>query len=314
MLLLVSSYTLDLIIGDPENFPHPVRLIGKFTQSLEGFLRGTRLITGASLRARGFILAILVAGLTAIIVYLLLDISRKINPFLGNLVWIYLGYTAISCKDLRVKVKDIYTALKAGNIALARKELSKIVGRDTQYLDDKQVITAAVESIAESTNDGIVAPIFYLALGGPVLALGYKAVNTLDSMLGYRNERYKDFGWFSARLDDAANFIPARISGFLTCAASFIAGNGFVEPFKIMLRDGRKHPSPNSGISEAAMAGALGIRLGGSSAYQGKIVTKPYIGEEKSEIQPLLLNKALSISFLVSVIIVGAGALLLRHQ
>lgn len=309
MLLLVLSYILDLIIGDPENFPHPVRLIGKLINFLEAGLKIER-SPEVEKRIKGIILAVLVVGLTFSLTNLLIIALTKINPALPVIALIYLGYTAISVKDLKVKAKSVYRQLEKNDAAFARKELSKIVGRDTENLSDKQIITATVESIAENTNDGIVAPILYLALGGPALALGYKAINTLDSMVGHKNDKYKEFGWFSAKLDDVVNYIPARISGFLICICSFVAGGGFKEAFRIMSRDGRKHPSPNSGISEAAMAGALGIRLGGSWVYQGRAVTKSYIGEEKKEIQPSLINEALLVSLLVSLLIVCIGVII----
>ncbi|MDI6606050.1 MAG: adenosylcobinamide-phosphate synthase CbiB [Candidatus Omnitrophota bacterium] len=309
MLLLVSAYILDLIIGDPENFPHPVRLIGKLINFLEA---GLKIENSPEIekRIKGIILVVLVVGLTFSLTNLLIIALTKINPALPAIAWIYLGYTAISVKDLRVKAKSVYRQLEKNDAVLAGKELSKIVGRDTENLSDKQIITATVESIAENTNDGIVAPILYLALGGPALALGYKAINTLDSMVGHENDRYKEFGWFSAKLDDVVNYIPARISGFLICICSFVTGRGFREAFRIMSRDGRKHSSPNSGISEAAVAGALGIRLGGNWVYQGKSVTRPYIGEEKKEIHLSLINEALSISLLVSVLIVWLGVII----
>ncbi|NCO68147.1 MAG: cobalamin biosynthesis protein CobD, partial [Nitrospirae bacterium] len=170
--------------------------------------------------------------------------------------------------------------IRAKDIIEARKKLSCIVGRDTQNLSEDGVVKAAAESIAENTNDGIIAPLFYLILGGPVLAITYKAINTLDSMVGYKNDRYIHFGWFSARVDDVANFIPARIAGMLIVISSFLLRKNFKDSLKTMLRDSKKHSSPNSGISEAAMAGALGIRLGGGAFYQGKFVEKQYIGND----------------------------------
>jgi len=211
---------------------------------------------------------------------LLIKLSRRLNPFLYHLAWVYIGYTTISVKDLQIKARAIYKELKEGDIFKARKELSRIVGRDIQDLSEDEIKRATIESIAESTNDGIIAPLFYLILGGPVLAITYKAINTLDSMVGYKNDRYIHFGWFSARVDDVANFIPARIAGMLIVISSFLLRKNFKDSFKTMLRDSKKHSSPNSGISEAAMAGALGIRLGGGAFYQGKFVEKQYIGND----------------------------------
>lgn len=288
-------------------------------------------------RIKGVILVLVVVGASACSAYLFIDLARRLNPFVGSMVWIYLGYTTLSIKDLWVKAKAVLKEIEEDSIEEARKQLSKIVGRDTQDLGKDRIITATVESIAENTNDGIVAPLFYLILGGPVLAIAYKSINTLDSMVGYKNERYLHFGWFSAKLDDIANFIPARISGVLISVSAVIARrparapkqsqNGITSSpagvypardrllamtgaFKTMCRDGRKHPSPNSGISEAAMAGALGIRLGGASSYQGRPSVKPYLGEEKRAIRPSFINEALAISLITSVLVISMGAIL----
>jgi len=306
MYILIFSYLADLIFGDPEGFPHPVRGIGRLIGLLDNRLRGGS--GKRKERIKGVILSLSVTGTTFIIAYLLIELSRRLNPLLGVFVSIYLGYTTISTKDLRVKAKVILREIEMNNISKARKRLSHIVGRDTKDLSREEIIIASLESIAENTNDGIIAPLFYLTLGGPVWAMVYKAVNTLDSMVGYKNEKYIHFGWFSAKLDDFFNFIPARISGILISLASFIAGKDFKNSFKILLRDGRRHPSPNSGVSEAAMAGALGIKMGGPSFYEGKEVFKPYIGEKIREIHPFLINEALNISFIASILMLCMGA------
>ncbi|MBU0701875.1 adenosylcobinamide-phosphate synthase CbiB [bacterium] len=304
-MLIAFSYIADLIFGDPEWFPHPVRGMGKLISLLDRKLKGKS--SWWVERVKGGVLAFLVLGISTSLAYLFLTLASYLHPYLWNLAWVCLGWTTISIKDLRVKAKAILQELEKDSLLTARKNLSKIVGRDTQNLDKKGIITASIESIAESTCDGIVTPLFYLILGGPVLAIAYKAINTLDSMVGYKNENYLHFGWFSARLDDAANFIPARISGFLICVASFILRNGFSLSFKTMLRDGKKHCSPNSGISEAAMAGALGIRLGGNCFYQGELCEKPFIGEAKKEVILELINRALTISLISSLLILIIG-------
>ncbi len=305
MFLIISSYIADLILGDPEWFPHPVRGIGKLIGLLEKRLGGRSALWIE--RTKGIVLAFVIVGISACFAYLFIEFFRKLNPYFGNLAWIYLGYTTLSVKDLRVKARAISQALKDNSIASAREELSKIVGRDTRDLNKDRITAATIESIAESTNDGIIAPLFYLILGGPVLVFAYKAINTLDSMVGYRNEKYLHLGWFSAKVDDIVNFIPARICGFLISAASL---KRFKDSFKTMLRDGRKHPSPNSGVSIAAMAGALGIRLGGNRSYQGKFYTNPYLGEEKRVLHPSFINEALTISLLASVLMVSMGIIL----
>jgi len=308
MLLLISSYLADLVFGDPEGFFHPVRAIGRLINILESRLRKND--NRRREQIKGVILAFLVVGLTTIFTYLLIESFKKLSPFIGSLVWVYIGYTTISVKDLNTKAKDILRELKNNSIVEARRKLSKIVGRNTQDLDQEKIITATIESIAENTNDGIVAPLFYLALGGPVLAMAYKAINTLDSMVGYRNDRYLNFGWFSAKSDDLANFIPARICGFLISVSSTIVLRRFKDSFKTMLRDGRKHLSPNSGVSQAAMAGALGIRLGGISVYRAQTIEKPYIGEEKNLPQIYHINEALLLSLVTSLLMLSIGAFL----
>jgi adenosylcobinamide-phosphate synthase len=262
-------------------------------------------------RTKGAIAAFVVVGISTYCAYLLINFSTRLSPLLGSLVWVYLGYASLATKDLRVKAKAIYREIEKGCIVGARRQLSKIVGRDTENLNEERIATATIESVAENTNDGIIAPLFYLILGGPVSAIAYKSINTLDSMIGHRDEKYLHFGWFSAKLDDIANYVPARISGFLISVSSLIiGGRGFRESFGTMLRDGRKHLSPNSGISEAAMAGALGVRLGGTLYYQGRVSVTPHIGDAKRVMQPSIINEALSVSLMTSVLMVLIGAIL----
>ncbi|NQT07241.1 MAG: cobalamin biosynthesis protein CobD [Candidatus Omnitrophica bacterium] len=306
MLLIISSYITDLVIGDPEWFPHPVRGMGGIINFLDNRLKRSGIMWLD--RAKGIMTALTVIGISASLSYLFLLYAKRISPIAGNIAWVFLGYLSLSVKDLRVKSRAILKELGRNSLDSARKELSKIVGRDTQDLDKEKIITATIESIAENINDGIIAPLFYLILGGPVLAITYKSINTLDSMVGYRNKRYFDFGWFSAKLDDIANFIPARISGLLISLSSTVIKRRFRESYETMLRDGNKHPSPNSGISEAAMAGALGIRLGGPSTYQGRVSNKPYLGKDVRPISPSLINEALAISLVSSLLIVIIGA------
>jgi len=308
MFLLVFSYIADLIFGDPEWFPHPVKGVGRLISFFDGKLRGSS--SKWIERLNGVILTIVVVGIGTSLAYLFIETARGLNSFLGSLAWIYLGYAVLSIKDLRVKAREVLKEVEKNSLNEAKKKLSKIVGRDTQDLNKDRIVAATIESVAESTNDGIIGPLFYLVLGGPVLAFAYKSINTLDSMVGYKNEKYLHFGWFSAKLDDVVNFIPARISGFLIAVSSLITGGEFKESFKMMVRDGRKHPSPNSGVPEAAMAGALGIRLGGVSTYQGKTTEAPYLGEEKRILQPFFINEALSISLTASILMVSAGVTL----
>jgi adenosylcobinamide-phosphate synthase len=291
---LSLAYILDLVIGDPRQVPHPVRAIGWVIEKAERILRKNR-VTKEKLA--GVILVLVIVSLTYILFYLVsiallhAGISTLVT-YLSLIVYIYLISTTIATRELIRSGMDVVNEIKAGNIEDARKKLSMIVGRDTESLDRKGILRATIESLSENSSDGIIAPLFYFVIGGLPLAMTYKAINTLDSMIGYKDERYKNIGWASAKLDDIANFIPARITGVLIVFASILASIfhllssiprkhvSWQNAYRTMLRDGRKHSSPNSGIPEAAMAGALGVKLGGTSTYGGVVVKKPYIGEE----------------------------------
>ena len=298
----ITAYLLDIVIGDPKWFPHPVRYIGRGINLLEKILLK---VASAPIwkRGAGIITVVIVVSFTYLIAFFLVKAFYSINSLLGEIVSILIAYTTISVNDLAKEAKGVFTALKEDNIIDARKRLSSIVGRDTKDLDENGVIRAAVESVAENTSDGIIAPLFYLVIGGPALALAYKAVNTLDSMIGYKNERYKDFGWASARLDDLANYIPARITGILIAIASAIIFYSLFTihySLKMMLRDGKNHSSPNSGFPEAAMAGALGVQLGGPSYYFGELKVKPTIGEPKRQLMTDDIKSSVRIMYAVS--------------
>ncbi|MFN3395564.1 MAG: adenosylcobinamide-phosphate synthase CbiB [Thermodesulfovibrionales bacterium] len=316
-LVLIMAFLLDLAIGDPRWLPHPVRIMGSAIAKTEKILRTEDRGQKTEDRLKGvflvFIIVGLTFGLTWLIVYALTkigNISSLMSYFSGALL-VYLTSTTIAIRELIDSARDVIKALKKGDIKLARKNLSMIVGRDTENLSEKGVLKATIETLSENLSDGIIAPLFYLSIGGIPLAMAYKAINTLDSMVGYKNAKYIDFGWASARLDDIANYIPARISGVLIVISIF-----FITIFKcpshasrithyalrVMINDGRKHLSPNSGIPEAAMAGALGVRLGGPSRYNGVEVQKPYIGEEKTEDYLTASERALMIIKSASII------------
>jgi adenosylcobinamide-phosphate synthase len=307
-LNIALAYFLDIVLGDPRWLPHPVKIMGRSITFLEKRLRSGQ--QAKILRIRGTALTLIVVGASAFSAYLVLAFMRKINPVAGSATWVFLAYTCLATKDLLVHARAISREIKVGNIFAAQKKLSRIVGRDTELLSESEIIKATVESIAENTNDGIIAPLFYLILGGPVLGIVYKAANTLDSMVGHKDEKYMHFGWFSARLDDIANFIPARISGLLIAISSFISGKDSKNSLKVMRKDGNKHPSPNAGFPEAAMAGALGIKLGGPSTYEGRLCIKPYIGEDKGSLQLSLIEDALTIAFISSILMLSIGVLL----
>jgi adenosylcobinamide-phosphate synthase len=299
--VLSFAYILDLAIGDPRQLPHPVRGIGWAIEKTEEILRGR---IGISVGARhavplqknvkkekiaGVALPIVIVGLTYALFYvinkfLLNPDLPDIGRYLALVILVYLASTTVSTRELVRSGESVMASVNSGDIEKARKELGMIVGRDTTSLDNKGIFRATVETLSENTSDGIVAPLFYFALGGLPLAMTYKAINTLDSMVGYKNEKYNNFGWVSAKLDDIANYIPARLTGCLIVVSTFVMSffksvNG-LNSLKIMIRDGKKHASPNSGIPEAAMAGALGVQLGGPSLYGGAMIEKPFIGEE----------------------------------
>jgi adenosylcobinamide-phosphate synthase len=273
--VIIAAVILDLLIGDPRWFRHPVVYMGRLIGFLEKVL--CRLIR--SKRLGGMLLLIMTVGITCGVAMAFLQGAYAVSPYLGFCVAVLLSWSCLAARSLHRESRLVADALVRGDLAASRKYLSYIVGRDTAALDEAEIWRATVETVAENTSDGVIAPLFYLCLGGPVLAIAYKAVNTLDSMVGYRNERYLRFGWASARCDDLANFLPARLTGLLMVAAAHLAGLSGRSAWRIMSRDGRNHSSPNSGIPEAAAAGALGVRLGGTSVYSGIPVVKPTIGD-----------------------------------
>lgn len=267
-LKLFMAYIIDRLVGDPRWLPHPVVLMGKVISFLE---KGMRKIgkKDASLKAAGILFPLLLVGGSFAVVWGLLKGLSLIHPLLALGVEIWLISTTIAVKGLGGAGKEIYGLLKNGNIQGARKSLSMVVGRDTDKLDEKEVSRGAVETVAENIVDAIISPLFYGAIGGAPLAMAYRATNTLDSMVGYKNEKYLNLGWASARFDDIANFIPARLTALLLVVVSWVFRLNGKGAIQAILRDARKHPSPNSGFTEAGVAGALGIQLGGLNYYQG---------------------------------------------
>lgn len=288
-----AAYILDLIFGDPRWLPHPVRGIGWLITKLELFLRKRM----KNARVAGIFFGLIIIGATWYISFMLCK-------YFGPLMSVFLIYTALSVKDLKAQSTKVYRALKDNDLALARKDLSYIVGRDTADLNKEDVIRATVETVAEGTVDGIISPLFFAVAGGAPLALAYKAASTLDSMVGYKNEKYKDLGWFSARLDDWLNFIPARLSILLLSSAAGLSGKNCWNALRIALRDGRNNPSPNSGIPEAAIAGALGVQLGGLSRYNAKPALKPLIGNKINFLELKHIKESIKISYICSAITV----------
>lgn len=288
---LLAGVALDLACGDPEWLPHPVRAIGKIAEYAEAFWRRCAL----PLRIAGGMFSITVVGTTAAAV-------RAAPPFLRT-YWIY---SFLACRDLDSQARGVISALENSDLAQARRRLSFIVGRDTAQLNEREIVRAVVETLAENLSDGVIAPLLYLALGGPAAMAAYKAVNTLDSMVGHRNQRYREFGFVSAKLDDVANFLPARLSATLICcAAAFVPGLSAIRAFRATLRDGRSQPSPNAGFPEAAMAGALGVQLGGLNHYAGVPSRKATLGDSMVELDLGAYKKVRALLYTVEAMFVG---------
>jgi adenosylcobinamide-phosphate synthase len=282
-IVTVLAFLLDKLIGDPQSWPHPVRWIGKLIDLLELVLR--RILAafgtggpGATVLA-GAVLWVLTAGFSAGVVEAALAFSSYYLKYLWLALCLYLVFTTICLNDLLRHTGRVETCLAEGDLDGARKALSWIVGRDTSSLDEAAVRRAEIETLAENFSDGLAAPLFYLSLGGPVLAWIYKATNTLDSMVGYKNDKYLYLGRASARMDDVLNYVPARLAALLLVASAGLLGFSARNAARLWRREGRFHTSPNSGQTEAAMAGALGVFLGGPSVYGGRLVPKPTLCE-----------------------------------
>ena len=289
----IAGFVLDLLIGDPHFIPHPVRLIGSLISSLDkrlncdaGYNSSEKKLNLIKYK-RGMLLAFTVIFATFAISVIIIVAAYSINLYAGVIAEAVMTWQILATKCLRVESMRVYDALRTDGVDAGRRAVSMIVGRDTSVLDAAGVTRAAVETIAENTSDGVIAPMLYTAIGGPVLGFVYKAVNTMDSMLGYKNDKYMYFGRFAARLDDVVNFIPARISAYLMIAAAFIGGRQFdgKNAYRIFKRDRFNHASPNSAQTESVCAGALRVQLAGDAVYFGKLVKKKYIGDGLREIE-----------------------------
>lgn len=301
------GYIIDLIIGDPYSFPHPVRYIGKLIKVTEKKIRNIAK-TDKGLKIGGFILWAITVGLTYLVTYMIVKLFSFIpgGYIIANSILIY---TTLATKCLKDEAVKIYNVLKTGDIEKSRIQLSYIVGRDTTHLDEGEIIRATVETVAENTVDGIIAPMFYAFIGGAPLAMAYKAINTLDSTVGYKNEKYKDLGFASAKIDDIANYIPARIAVLLMAIGSLVLGYDYKKASQIAVRDRKNHKSPNCAYPEGAVAGALGVQLGGTNIYFGQAVYKPTIGDKVREIEIediVKTNKIMYATSLTSMVIFTA--------
>lgn len=281
MEIVFFAFLLDLILGDPYWLYHPVRAIGAYIHFEEKLIR-KHFTTDAQLRAAGVALTLDTVLVTLLVVGGILWLGQRIHPWLGYGLKVYVVYASISLKSLGYEGRQVMKALTE-SLAAGRDRLRFIVGRDTQELSAQEVIKATVETVAENTTDGVIAPMLFALLLGPLGAMGFKAVSTLDSMVGYQNEKYLHLGRFSAKTDDVLNFVPARLTGPLMVVAAWMLHFDYKNAWKIMKRDHANHKSPNSAWSESAVAGALGIQLGGAHEYGGTLVDKPTIGDALRE-------------------------------
>lgn len=284
---IALGFIMDCILGDPVNIPHPVCFIGSFISKSEKVLRRIFPDTSKGKRTAGLFMAVITVLVTGIISYSIIFIANKINFWLGFAVNTVMCWQIFAAKCLKQEALKVMEKIKNEDLQGARYQISMLVGRDTQNLSFKQITKAAVETVAENTSDGVVAPLFWMIIGGPALGFCYKAINTMDSMVGYKNDKYIDFGRYPAKLDDLANYIPARICALSMILAAFVLKMDWKNSFYIWKRDKRKHSSPNSAQTESVCAGALKIQLAGNATYFGKLYEKPFIGDD---IQPINYN------------------------
>lgn len=304
--LIIISFILDLLLGDPNRFTHPIVLIGRLISFTEQFLR-RKLCLKFGEKLCGAILWIIVVGTSYFLTKFVIFLSYRVNPWVGFLVSVWLLYTTLAIRSLYDEAMNIFYALRKNDLRKARKLVSGIVGRDTENLSKVDVSRATVETVAENTIDGIVSPMIYFFIGGVPLAMAYKAVNTLDSMVGYKDDRYIDLGYYSAIIDDIANFIPARIGGVFMLVSAKLLGLNARQGLKTVIKDAKKHKSPNSGIPEALVAGVLGIQLGGWDSYFKVLQFRPFLGEKTRDIEPDDIRKTAYLSVLTSVITLFIG-------
>jgi adenosylcobinamide-phosphate synthase len=306
-ILLLIAVGLDLLFGDPRFLHHPVVYIGRLINFLETGLRGTlnnRYLAGILLCVTVLVVS---GGVTAVLLWL----SGEIHPLLQSAMAIYLAFTTLALRQLHKESREVVAFVKVGDLDNARRSLSLIVGRETAHLKEEEILCACIETVAENTSDGVIAPLFYLFLGGPVLAMLYKATNTLDSMVGYRDDHFREMGRASARFDDLLNLIPARLTGLLMAVAAIPIGLNGWSALKVMLRDARKTSSPNSGFPESAAAGALGIQLGGPAVYFGEKVDKPTLGDPDRPITVASYRSMIQLMYASSFLALFIGAILL---
>ena len=292
------GFVLDLLFGDPHWLPHPIRLIGNLIASLEKLNK--KELSDTKKFLRGFAMVVIVIAWTTGVTAVILEGAYGLHPAIGCAVETIMTYQILATKCLKVESMKVYEQLQKQNLPAARKAVSMIVGRDTEQLDETGVAKAAIETVAENASDGVIAPMIYLAVGGPVLGFAYKAVNTMDSMVGYKNDKYLYFGRCAAKLDDVVNYIPARISAWLMILASACERMNWKNAEKIYKRDRYCHASPNSAQTEAVMAGVLEVQLAGDAVYFGKVVKKPTIGDDIRPVEAEDIKRANHLMYLTS--------------
>jgi len=297
---IILAGLVDWLIGDPRWFPHPIRLLGRLVNNLEKIARRF-FLSPAGLKLAGVIIVLIAAGGSGFLAYGLITSAHRLHPAAGFMTEFYICFTILAGGDLRNHVLRVKDALEEKELEKARAATAMLVSRDTDGLEEAGLSRAALESLFENSADGLVAPLFFLALGGPVAAVVYKAVNTLDSMVGYKNSAYLDLGRCSARLDDILNFLPARLTAFLILLAGSPEGN-FISALKILRADRHKHDSPNSAWPEAAAAGALGLKFGGADYYRGEIIERPVINAKGREVVSSDLGRGLKLYYRTSML------------
>lgn len=311
--ILVCACALDALLGDPYSMPHIIRFIGSLISATERMLRRLLPPTPAGERAMGVLLVATVLGVSCGSTLLVLRVAWTVSPVLGFCVETFVCYQMVAARQLAKEAERVYRALVDEGLEAARRAVSMIVGRDTQALDEAGVTRAAVETVAENASDGVVAPLLFMAVGGALGGVLYKVVNTMDSMVGYKNQTYRYLGTAAARLDDICNWLPARITALLMCLVAPLVGLDGRGAWRVLQRDRRRHSSPNSGHPEAACAGALGVQLAGPASYFGKVVDKPTIGDDLRPIAAediLSANRLLAATSLAALVLAIALALL----
>jgi adenosylcobinamide-phosphate synthase len=303
MIDIMAAVILDFIVGDPYWFPHPVIYIGKLISFLEKRVR-SKAKSEKALKLCGGLIVLTVGAVSFLVPFIMLQLIKGV-PWLYHTVNILIIWTTLSARCLHNEAIKVYHSLKKADIEDARLKLSYIVGRDTKTLSETEIIRADVETVAENTSDGVIAPLLFALIGGAPMAMLYKGINTMDSMLGYMNEKYRYIGFFPAKTDDLFNLIPARLTGILIAFSAPIVKGNVVKSFKIMVRDRKNHKSPNCAYPEGAAAGAIGIQLGGTNSYFGEVMYKPTIGNKEQELKKEHIKDVIKLMYASEILLIA---------